>query len=66
MNTLVISSTQSLLRTYFSDKISAIECNRERFWRELDFYKINEKDKTVIIYAVTDHRQDYMKILNDM
>ncbi len=34
--------------------------------KDLVFYKINEKEKNVIVYAVTDHRQDYMKILNGM
>jgi toxin ParE1/3/4 len=34
--------------------------------KNLVFYKINEMDKTVIIYAVTDFRQDYMKILRGM
>jgi toxin ParE1/3/4 len=34
--------------------------------KDLVFYKINERDKIVTIYAVTDHRQDYMKILKGM
>ena len=34
--------------------------------KDLVFYKIKEKEKTVIVYAVTDHRQDYMKILKGM
>lgn len=31
--------------------------------KDLVFYKIFEKEKVVIIYAVTDQRQDYIKIL---
>lgn len=34
--------------------------------KDLVFYKIMEKDKTVMIYAVTDQRQDYIKILNGL
>lgn len=34
--------------------------------KDLVFYKINEKEKVVTIYAVTDHRQDYMKILKGL
>ena len=30
------------------------------------FYKINESEKVVTVYAVTDHRQDYMKILRGL
>lgn len=33
---------------------------------DLVFYKVYEELKQVIIYAVTDQRQDYMKILNGM
>ncbi len=31
--------------------------------KDLVFYKVFEEDKTVMIYAVTDQRQDYMNIL---
>ena len=34
--------------------------------KDLVFYKINETEKTVTVYAVTDHRQDYMKILKGL
>lgn len=34
--------------------------------KDLVFYKINEKEKIVTIYAVTDQRQDYIKILKGM
>ena len=34
--------------------------------KDLVFYKVYEDLKQVIIYAVTDQRQDYMKILNGM
>lgn len=34
--------------------------------KDLVFYKVDEKEKAVIVYAITDHRQDYMKILNGM
>lgn len=32
----------------------------------LVFYKISDKDKTVIIYAVVDKRQDYINIINGL
>lgn len=31
--------------------------------KNLVFYKINEKDRTIIIYAVVDQRQDYLNII---
>lgn len=34
--------------------------------KNLVFYKIDEKEKTVTVYAITDHRQDYMSILKGM
>ena len=34
--------------------------------KDLVFYKINEKEQIVTIYAVTDHRQDFMKILRGL
>ena len=34
--------------------------------KDLVFYKINETDKVVVIYAVTDQRQDFMKILKGL
>lgn len=34
--------------------------------KDLIFYKIHEEDKTVILYAVTDQRQDYLKILQGL
>ena len=33
---------------------------------DLVFYRIFEAEKTVIIYAVTDQRQDYLKILQGL
>lgn len=30
------------------------------------FYKINEKEKQIIIYAVVDHRQDYLNIIRGL
>ena len=33
---------------------------------DLVFYKVSEEIKTVIIYAVTDQRQDYLKIIQGM
>ena len=30
------------------------------------FYKIDEQNKKVIIYAVVDHRQDYLKIIRGL
>ena len=32
--------------------------------KDLVFYKVNESDEIVTIYAITDHRQDYIRILN--
>lgn len=34
--------------------------------KDLVFYKINEEDKTVIIYAVVDQRQDYLNVLRGL
>lgn len=34
--------------------------------KDLVFYKINEKTKTITIYAVVDHRQDYISILRGL
>ncbi len=34
--------------------------------RDLIFYKIDEAEKTVIIYAIVDQRQDYLKIINGL
>ena len=34
--------------------------------KDLVFYKINESEMTVTVYAVTDHRQDDMKILKGL
>lgn len=34
--------------------------------KDLVFYKINEPAKEVIIYAVTDQRQDYLNILRGL
>lgn len=34
--------------------------------KDLVFYKIDEREKVVTIYAITDHRQDYMNILKGM
>lgn len=34
--------------------------------KDLIFYKVSEETKTVTIYAVSDQRQDYLKILNGM
>jgi len=34
--------------------------------KDLVFYKINEEEKTVIIYAVVDQRQDYLNIIRGL
>lgn len=34
--------------------------------KDLVFYKINEPDKEVIIYAVVDQRQDYLNIIRGL
>lgn len=34
--------------------------------KDLVFYKINEERKEVIIYAVTDQRQDYLNIIRGL
>jgi toxin ParE1/3/4 len=34
--------------------------------KDLVFYKINEAEKIVTIYAITDQRQDYLKILRGL
>ena len=34
--------------------------------RDLVFYKVNDKKKEVIIYAIVDQRQDYMDILRGL
>lgn len=34
--------------------------------KNLVFYKINEKEKQIIIYAVVDHRQDYLNIIRGL
>ena len=34
--------------------------------KDLVFYKINEDEKTVTVYAVTDQRQDFIKILKGL
>jgi toxin ParE1/3/4 len=34
--------------------------------KDLVFYKIDEKNKLVTIYAVVDQRQDYMKIIRGL
>lgn len=34
--------------------------------KDLVFYKINEADQTVIIYAIVDQRQDYLNILQGL
>ncbi len=34
--------------------------------KNLVFYKIDEKEKTVTVYAITDHRQEYMSILKGL
>ena len=34
--------------------------------KNLVFYKVNDNEKTVIIYAVVDQRQDYLKILRGL
>lgn len=34
--------------------------------KDLVFYKINDSEETIMIYAVTDHRQDYMSILRGL
>lgn len=34
--------------------------------KNLVFYKINEQKKEVIIYAVVDHRQDYLNIIRGL
>ncbi len=34
--------------------------------KDLVFYKINEERKTVIIYAVFDQRQDYLKLIRGL
>ncbi|MEE1304752.1 MAG: type II toxin-antitoxin system RelE/ParE family toxin [Agathobacter sp.] len=36
------------------------------FEKYLVFYKIDEHNKKVIIYAVVDHRQDYLKIIRGL
>ena len=34
--------------------------------KDLVFYKINEENKTVIVYAVVDGRQDYLNIIRGL
>ena len=34
--------------------------------KDLVFYKVNEAEKTVIIYAVVDQRQDYLDIIRGL
>lgn len=34
--------------------------------KDLVFYKINEAEQTVIIYAIVDQRQDYLSILQGL
>ena len=34
--------------------------------KDLVFYKINETEQTVIIYAIVDQRQDYLSILQGL
>lgn len=34
--------------------------------KDLVFYRVFEQERTVIIYAVTDQRQDYLKILRGL
>ena len=34
--------------------------------KDLVFYKVGEQEKTVIIYAVVDQRQDYLSILRGL
>ena len=34
--------------------------------KDLIFYNVNENDKTVIIYAVVDQRQDYLSIIRGL
>ena len=34
--------------------------------KDLVFYKVNEREKAVIIYAVVDQRQDYMSIIRGL
>ena len=34
--------------------------------KNLVFYKINEENKRVIIYAVVDQRQDYLNIIRGL
>lgn len=34
--------------------------------KDLVFYKVNEEEKTVIIYAVVDQRQDYLDIIRGL
>ena len=34
--------------------------------KDLVFYKVNEADKEVIIYAVVDQRQDYLNIIRGL
>ncbi len=34
--------------------------------KDLVFYKVNEERKRITIYAVTDHRQDYLSIIRGL
>ena len=34
--------------------------------QDLVFYRVNESEKTVVIYAIADQRQDYLKIINGL
>jgi toxin ParE1/3/4 len=34
--------------------------------RDLVFYKVNEEEKKVVIYAVVDQRQDYLNIIRGL
>ncbi|MBA2213625.1 type II toxin-antitoxin system RelE/ParE family toxin [Sellimonas intestinalis] len=34
--------------------------------KDLVFYKVNEAEKTVIIYAIVDQRQDYLDIIRGL
>ena len=34
--------------------------------KDLVFYKVNEADREVVIYAVVDQRQDYLNIIRGL
>ena len=54
-----------------SGLLCALECARARkrvliLEKDLVFYKVDEAEKSVIVYAVVDQRQEYLNILRGL